>query len=100
MIFVECLKGEYKEHGVVGKEYFTDGTWPYTYPNCTMPWQQSMLGKHWSSDYNQSDVITCNDTQLTSLYALDYDYLKLAARLNITKCPGTFLSNETHIIIA
>ena len=92
MIFVECLKGDYNEHGVVGKEYHTDGTWvpTVTYPNCTMPWQQSMMGKHWSSDYNQSDVITCNDTQLTSLYALDYDYLKLAARLNITKCPGTF----------
>ena len=53
-----------------------------------MPWKQSMLGQQWSLNYNQRDVITCNDTDRDTLYELDYDYLKAAARLNIPDCPG------------
>ena len=67
------------------------GLQTYRYPNCTMPWQQSMLGKHWSSTYNQEEIITCNDTDLSTLFELDYEYLKLAARMNITGCKGAFL---------
>ena len=63
-----------------------------TYPNCTMPWQQSMLNKHWSSSYNLLEFAACKneglDTNLTTLFVLDYDFLKLAARLKNRNCPG------------
>ena len=55
-----------------------------------MPWQQSMLDKHWSSTYNQDDVNACNQTQRSSLYYLDYEFLKQAAVLNITGCQGEY----------
>ena len=84
---VDCLKSEYKSHSTIGKEHDVDEE-IYTYPNCTMPWQQSMLDKHWSSSYNQDDVIICNNITMSSLYTLDYEYLKQAARLNITGCQG------------
>ena len=90
MCLIECLKSEYKNHSIVGREYSTTWHGIRKYPNCTMPWQQSMLEKHWSQTYNQDDVTTCNDTQLTSLNALDYEYLTDAARLNITNCPGKY----------
>ena len=79
----------YKDHGIAGNGFSIDG-YTYQYPNCTMPWQQSMLDKHWSSSYNQADVITCNKTQLYSLYYMDYDFLKQAAKLNITGCQGKY----------
>ena len=84
---VDCLKSEYKSHSIIGKEHDVDEE-KYKYPNCTMPWQQSMLDQHWSSEYKQEHVITCNDTMASSLFTLDYEYLKQAARLNITGCQG------------
>ena len=53
-----------------------------------MPWRQSMLDEHWSTEYNQEDVSTCNDTEIKALYALDYAFLKDAAGLNIENCLG------------
>ncbi len=55
-----------------------------------MPWQQSMLGNHWSSAYNQTDVITCNSTNKMTLFELDYNYLTSAASFNIPDCIGKF----------
>ena len=87
--YLGCLKSAYKDHCTVGNEFSSDG-YTYTYPDCTMPWQQSMLDKHWSSTYNQDDVNACNQTQRSSLYYLDYEFLKQAAVLNITGCQGEY----------
>ena len=85
---LECLKADYKQYGIPGKEQST-GYSKATYPNCTMPWQQSMKGDHWSPDtYNQDDVKTCNETDMSILYSLDYEYLKVAARSKNPNCLG------------
>ena len=83
-----CVKSEYKEHSKAGREHKTEIDVITAYPNCTMPWRQSMLDEHWSTDYNQEDVSTCNDTEIKALYVLDYAFLKDAASLNIKNCPG------------
>ena len=90
LCLIECLKSDYKNHSIVGKEHIAPWDGIVKYPDCTMPWQQSMLEKHWSQTYKQDDVTACNDTQLSTLYSLDYEYLKAAARLNITNCPGRY----------
>jgi hypothetical protein len=53
-----------------------------------MPWQQSMLNKHWTPSHNLLEFVACNDTELSTLFSLDYDYLKLAARLKNPNCAG------------
>ena len=69
-----------------------------TYPNCTMPWQQSMLDEHWSVTYNQQETTSCNnDKEIKDLYFLDYKFLKDAASLKIRNCPGSYTFN--HIMI-
>ena len=67
-----------------------------SYPNCTLPWQQSMLGHQWSAKFDQSQVTTCNDTEFSTLYSLDYEFLKTSAGLNNENCPGK-MSNENYI---
>ena len=70
-----------------------------SYPNCTLPWQQSMLGQQWSSKFDQSQDTPCNDTQLSILYSLDYEFLKTAAGLNNENCRGK-ICNENDICYA
>ena len=84
-----CIKSDYKTHSVVGKEYNTTWLGMAKYPNCTLPWQQSMLGMHWSPTFNHNELTACNSTELSTLYSLDYEYLKVAARLNNIYCKGT-----------
>ena len=93
MIFTipECLKSDYKAHSVPGSVYLMDG-YNYTYPNCTMPWQQSMLGKHWDTSSNDEDEApTCDDTLANTLMYLDYDFLKIAARGDNPNCLGKYM---------
>ena len=79
----ECLKSDYKQYSIPGTVQ-TLGK----YPNCTMPWQQSMLNMHWSSSYNQSEFNACNATETRTLADLDYEFLKVAARSENSNCPG------------
>ena len=60
-----------------------------------MPWQQSMLGKHYSASDDEDDVVACDDTLANTLMTLDYDFLKIAARGDNPNCLGTY----THGII-
>ena len=90
----ECLKSDYKAHSVPESVYVVDG-YNYTYPNCTMPWQQSMLGKHWSVTYNEDEVLTCDDILANTLFYLDYEFLKIAARGDNPNC----LVKYIHAII-
>ena len=83
-----CLKSDYKDHCIPGTEHYTTWYGLVSYPNCTMPWQQSMLDNHWSPLYDQNEVSICNSTELNHLYSLDYEYLKVAARLKNENCQG------------
>ena len=84
----ECLKSDYKAHSVPGSVHLVYGK-NYTYPNCTMPWQQSMLGKHWSPTSDDEDeLVTCDDTLANTLGYLDYEFLKIAARGDNPNCLG------------
>ena len=92
LTIIECLKSDYKAHSVPGSVYLMDG-YNYTYPNCTMPWQQSMLGKHLgdTSSNGEDEVLTCDDTLANTLMYLDYDYLKIAARGDNPNCLGKYI---------
>ena len=92
LTIIECLKSDYKAHSVPGSVYLMDG-YNYTYPNCTMPWKQSMLGKHLgdTSSNDEDEVLTCDDTLANTLMYLDYDYLKIAARGDNPNCLGKYI---------
>ena len=95
--FLDCLKQEFKLHSIVGKAHNTDlRGHSYTYPNCTIPWHQSMLGIF---AYNDTEVKECNAwehgmtrDERWDLYLLDYDFMKKAITSNTT-CLGKFYIN-------
>ena len=71
----------------------------YTYPNCTVPWHQSMLG---INDYNETEAQVCNDTAYWSTYRLDYDFMEKANSGKNKKCLGksyiaTYVKHKTYI---
>ena len=79
---------DYVQHSIPGSVQ-NDVSGDYVkYPNCTMPWQQSMLNMHWTSSYSQIEFNACNDTESEALYSLDYEFLKVAARSGNLNCPG------------
>ena len=82
-----CLRQEFKEYCTVGKTYDIDGD-EYTYPNCTMPWHQSMLG---ILEYNDSEVEVCNEADSSTLNNLDYLFLRKASQ-KTTRCKGKLFS--------
>ena len=61
------------------------------YPNCTMPWHQSMLGKQ---SYNESDIKPCNGNDAYILYRLDYEFLQSGAKLRIPNCLGRYILSK------
>ena len=83
--FPGCLKDYFKEFSTIGNRHTSFGE-QYEYPNCTMPWHQSMLGK-----FNNYDTQTrsCNREEHTSLYTLDGEFMLRATRKNVSKCPGS-----------
>ena len=89
LIFTDCLKHQFKEHSTIGAEHKIQGVTGkmeiFKYPNCTMPWHQSMLG---IQKYNDTDWLPCNQTDGYTLYVMDYDYIKQAAAFNYPKCEG------------
>ena len=91
---LECLKSDYKKHSEIGSVHLVYG-YNYTYPNCTMPWQQSMLGKHWDkSSNNEDELVTCDGTLLNNLFYLDYEFLKIAARGDNPNCLRTYIDDH------
>ena len=88
LTILECLKSDYKKHSETGSVHLFYGK-NYTYPNCTMPWQQSMLGKHLDTTSDDEDeLVTCDGTLLDNLFYLDYEFLKIAARGDNPNCLG------------
>ena len=79
---------DYKQYSIPGTMQKDISGKYVKYPNCTMPWQQSMLNMHWSSSYIQLDFNACNDTEILTLMDLDYEFLKQAARSENLNCPG------------
>ena len=89
----DCLKEEFKEHSLVGKTYHLYfGNTIYKYPNCTLPWHQSMLGIF---QYNDADVTPCNQTEFYALWWLDYTFLQ-EATTGGTKCLGKYYIRVQH----
>ena len=88
MLFTGCLKASFRGRSRPGKNHTVGGE-PYTVPNCTAPWHQSMLDEQ-SYDRNSSSV--CNSDERYSLYLLDYDFSQGGANMNKTKteCMGKF----------
>ena len=91
------MKKDYKNYSQVGKNHKVAGE-TLAYPNCTMPWQQSMLGKHWSFTYNQDDVVACDNKTMENstdplaylLKQLDYEFVRLGVRLEHPSCSGNY----------
>ena len=81
----ECLKQEFKNYSTVGTTHLLDGS-NYTFPNCTMPWHQSMLG---ITSYNGTENICSADDSYT-LYYLDYTFLSNALKGDSCKPPECF----------
>ena len=79
------LKTDFKKYSTVGKTHTFEKIWKYTYPNCTMPWHQSMLGLQ---AYNQTDMIACSKTDAYTLWYLDYLFLKMGATMKNPNCMG------------
>ena len=68
----------------MGTEHEIDGKIE-KYPNCTMPWHQSMLGVR---DYNETDVKPCAGENGYMLYRLDYEFLSNATKFIVPTCHG------------
>ena len=87
------MKEEFKQYSSAGKAYNVDGD-KYTYPNCTTPWHQSMLGM---SKYNDSDVEVCNEDDSYTLYRLDYLFLEKATQM-VNMCKGRLFNYHVQNI--
>ena len=83
-LFLECLKTEYKRISIAGTEHTFDGS-TNKYPDCTMPWHQSMLDDR---NYNESNVKPCFGEDGYILYRLDYDFLSNGTKFRIPSCAG------------
>ena len=86
MLFTGCLKTSFKSRSKPGKNHTVGGE-PYTVPNCTAPWHQSLLDEQ---DHDGSISTVCNSSDLNSLYLLDYDFIQGGANVNEAKtgCMG------------
>ena len=84
-----CLKEEFKEYSKVGTNYSFAGGINYTFPNCTTPWHQSMLG---INEYNDTDVNVCNSDDAYTVYFIDYEFM-LKALQGKAKCKGMLQLN-------
>ena len=82
---IGCLKEEFKIYSKVGLNYTFDGQ-NYTYPNCTTPWHQSMLG---ITEYNDEDVNVCSSDDAYTLYSIDYKFAETALKGESKHCKGT-----------
>ena len=85
-IFLACLKEEYKK-AIVTEHTLSEGT-KQRYPNCTMPWHQSMLGEQ---NYNESIITPCSGADGYTLYRLDYDFISNGTKFKIPSCPGRLI---------
>ena len=86
-LFIDCLKAHYKTFSKIGEEHTVNGK-NLTYPNCTMPWKQSMLGHHVLPATSDEDAVGCNKTDAETLIDLDYWYMKEGARTDHLACSG------------
>ena len=57
------------------------------YPNCTMPWHQSMLGDH---NYSETNNKPCFGEDGYMLYRLDYEFLSDGVKLRVPNCTGNW----------
>ena len=85
-VFPACLKEEYK-HTIVKEHTLMEGN-VTRYPNCTMPWHQSMLGEQ---NYNESIIRPCTGDDAYILYRLDYDFISNGTKFKIPSCPGRLI---------
>ena len=76
------MKTDFKEYSTVGKKYEIWAT-NYSYPNCTMPWHQSMLE---DQSYNETKMEQCKGDDIFTLWALDYQFVRKGANMNISAC--------------
>ena len=83
------MKEDFKVYSKVGATYTFDG-WNYTYPNCTTPWHQSMLG---ITKYNDDDVNVCNSYDAYDVYYIDYKFAEKALQGKSKKCKGKIQSS-------
>ena len=85
MSFVGCIKNNFKDYSTVGKEHQVYGTTTHSYPNCTMPWHQSMLEDQL---YNETEMEPCNSNDAYTLYLLNYEFAQKGANMNNSACMG------------
>jgi hypothetical protein len=95
MHLIGCLKADYQTYSTIGNAHLV-GDNKLEYPNCTMPWQQSMLGHHWTQRYNQAHVIACNKTDAITMAMLDIKFFKIGARTENPKCLGMTLTSSNN----
>ena len=88
MLFTGCLKTSFRSRSKPGENHTVQDE-PYTVPNCTAPWHQSLLDEQ---SYDASNSTVCDSDDRYSLYLLDYDFSQGGANMNEKKtgCMGKF----------
>ena len=87
---LDCVKDEFKSLSKVGESNFpykeagSKKTRNVSFPNCTTPWHQSLLG---ILDYNETDVTVCDSVDAFLLYKLDYQFIDNVVK-GKSKCTG------------
>ena len=86
MLLTGCLKTSFRSRSKPGKNHTVQDE-PYSVPNCTAPWHQSLLDEQ---SYDASNSTVCDSDDRYSLYLLDYDFSQGGANMNETKtgCKG------------
>ena len=90
---LDCLKTNFKTYSIPGKESkksFNGYKEKFKYPHCTMPWHNSMLGKH--TDGNEINFAPCNVSDAYILYALDYEFMEMGVNERNPSCLGLKIS--------
>ena len=88
MLLTGCLKTSFRSRSKPGKNHTVQDE-PYTVPNCTAPWHQSLLDEQ---SYDENNYTVCDSDERYSLYLLDYDFSQGGANMNKKKtgCMGEF----------